>query len=126
MNSVRTSLLDASRWKAWEPVVWLLAFASPCCVAQHALIINEIAIVALFALSLDLILGYTGIVSLGHAAFLGFGAYSAALFAKHVMPDPLVGLAVGIVAATALGAVCSFTIMRGTDLTRLMVTLGMA
>ena len=116
MNSVRTSLLESSRWKAWEPVVWLLAFASP----------NEIAIVALFALSLALILGYTGIVSLGHAAFLGFGAYSAALFAKHVMPDPLVGLAVGIVAATALGAVCSFTIMRGTDLTRLMVTLGMA
>ena len=126
MNSVRTSLLESSRWKAWEPVVWLLAFASPFVVAQHALIINEIAIVALFALSLDLILGYTGIVSLGHAAFLGFGAYSAALFAKHVMPDPLVGLAVGIVAATALGAVCSFTIMRGTDLTRLMVTLGMA
>jgi branched-chain amino acid transport system permease protein len=107
-------------------VLWLLAFASPFVVAQHALIINEIAIVALFALSLDLILGYTGIVSLGHAAFLGFGAYAAALFAKHVMPDPLVGLAVGIVAATALGAVCSFTIMRGTDLTRLMVTLGMA
>ena len=126
MNSVRTSLLEASRWKAWEPVVWLLVFASPFVVAQHALIINEIAIVALFALSLDLILGYTGIVSLGHAAFLGFGAYSAALFAKHVMPDPLVGLAVGIMAATALGAVCSFTIMRGTDLTRLMVTLGMA
>ena len=126
MNSVRTSLLESSRWKAWEPVVWLLVFASPFVVAQHALIINEIAIVALFALSLDLILGYTGIVSLGHAAFLGFGAYSAALFAKHVMPDPLVGLAVGIVAATALGAVCSFTIMRGTDLTRLMVTLGMA
>jgi branched-chain amino acid transport system permease protein len=70
MNSVRTSLLEASRWKAWEPVVWLLAFASPFVVAQHALIINEIAIVALFALSLDLILGYTGIVSLGHAAFL--------------------------------------------------------
>jgi hypothetical protein len=116
----------ASRWKAWETVLWLLAFASPFVVAQHALIINEIAIVALFALSLDLILGYTGIVSLGHAAFLGFGAYAAALFAKHVMPDPLVGLAVGIVAATALGAVCSFTIMRGTDLTRLMVTLGMA
>jgi len=43
-----------------------------------------------------------------------------------VMPDPLVGLAVGIAAATALGAACSFTIMRGTDLTRLMVTLGMA
>ena len=51
--------------------------------------LNEIAILALFALSLDLILGYAGIVSLGHAAFFGVGAYAAALFAKHVMPDPL-------------------------------------
>ena len=67
-----------------------------------------------------------GIVSLGHAAFLGFGAYSAALFAKHVMPDPLVGLAVGTLAATLLGALCSLTVMRGSDLTRPMVTLGMA
>jgi branched-chain amino acid transport system permease protein len=94
--------------------------------SQHALIINEIAIVALFAVSLDLVLGYTGIVSLGHAAFLGFGAYSAALFAKHIHPDPLIGLCVGMVAATLLGAVCSLSIMRGSDLTRLMVTLGTA
>lgn len=122
----RKSLLDSSRWKLWEPVVWLLAFVAPFVLSRHALIVNEIAIVALFALSLDLILGFTGIVSLGHAAFLGFGAYAAALFAKLVMPDPLVGLVVGMTAATALGAICSLTIMRGTDLTRLMVTLGMA
>jgi branched-chain amino acid transport system permease protein len=121
-----TPLLADSRFKLWEVVLWLLAFASPWVLGKHALIINEIAIVALFAVSLDLILGYTGIVSLGHAAFLGFGAYTAALFAKHVMPDPLIGLAVGMAAATALGAVCSLTIMRGSDLTRLMVTLGMA
>jgi branched-chain amino acid transport system permease protein len=121
-----TPLLADGRFKPWEAVLWLLAFASPWVLGKHALIINEIAIVALFAVSLDLILGYTGIVSLGHAAFLGFGAYTAALFAKHVMPDPLVGLAVGIAAATVLGAVCSLTIMRGSDLTRLMVTLGMA
>lgn len=126
MGRIRTSLLERSRWKAWEPVVWLLAFAAPWLVSKHALIVNEVAIMALFALSLDLILGYTGIVSLGHAAFLGFGAYAAALFAKHVMPDPLVGLLVGTAAATALGAVCSLTIMRGSDLTRLMVTLGVA
>jgi branched-chain amino acid transport system permease protein len=119
-------LLESSRWRRWEPVVWVLAFAAPWLLSRHALIVNEIAIVALFALSLDLILGYCGIVSLGHAAFLGFGAYSAALFAKHVMPDPLVGLLVGMGAATALGAVCSLTVMRGSDLTRLMVTLGMA
>ncbi|MDR7376822.1 branched-chain amino acid transport system permease protein [Rhodoferax ferrireducens] len=117
-------LLKGGRWKPWEYALWLLALASPWLLASHALIINEIAIVALFALSLDLILGYTGIVSLGHAAFFGMGAYSAALFAKFVMPDPLVGLAVGIATATLLGALCSATILRGTDLTRLMVTLG--
>jgi branched-chain amino acid transport system permease protein len=120
------SLLRAARWQPLELVFWALAFASPWVLTQHALIINEIAIVALFAVSLDLVLGYTGIVSLGHAAFLGFGAYSAALFAKHIHPDPLLGLAVGMAAATLLGAVCSLSIMRGSDLTRLMVTLGTA
>ena len=125
MNA-QASLLQAARWQPLELVFWVLAFASPWVLAQHALIINEIAIVALFAVSLDLVLGYTGIVSLGHAAFLGFGAYSAALFAKHIHPDPLLGLAVGMAAATMLGAVCSLSIMRGSDLTRLMVTLGTA
>ena len=117
-------LLQASRWKPWEPVLWLLALAAPLVLPSHALIVNEIAIVALFAISLDLVLGYTGIVSLGHAAFFGMGGYSAALFAKHVMPDPLAGLAVGIATATLLGAICSLTVLRGSDLTRLMVTLG--
>jgi len=124
MADSQNLLLQAGRWKLWEYPLWALALASPLLLGSHALIINEIAIVALFALSLDLILGYTGIVSLGHAAFFGMGAYSAALFAKLVMPDPLLGLAVGISTATVLGAICSATILRGTDLTRLMVTLG--
>jgi branched-chain amino acid transport system permease protein len=124
MTNSQNLLLTGGRWKAWEFALWLLALASPWFLGSHALIINEIAIVALFALSLDLILGYSGIVSLGHAAFFGMGAYSAALFAKHVMPDPLVGLLVGIGVATVLGALCSATILRGSDLTRLMVTLG--
>jgi branched-chain amino acid transport system permease protein len=122
--SSRQSLLAVRRWRAWEPLLWLLAFAAPLLLPRHALIVNEIAIVALFAVSLDLVLGYTGIVSLGHAAFFGMGAYTAALFAKHVMPDPLVGLAVGIAAATVVGAIASVSIQRGSDLTRLMVTLG--
>jgi len=118
------ALLRARSMRPWEPVLWLIAFAAPLLLPRHSLIVNEIAIVALFAVSLDLVLGYTGIVSLGHAAFFGIGAYAAALFAKHVMPDPTVGLAVGIAAGAVLGAVCSFTVMRGSDLTRLMVTLG--
>jgi len=126
MSNTQNSLLRSSRWKPWEPVLWLAAFAAPVLMPSHASLINEIAIVALFAVSLDLVLGYTGIVSLGHAAFFGIGGYAAALFAKLVMPDPLLGLAVGIATATLLGALCSLTIQRGSDLTRLMVTLGVA
>ena len=124
MKDSLNPLLVSRRWKPWEAVLWVIALVSPLLLPSHALIINEIAIVALFAVSLDLILGYTGIVSLGHAAFFGMGAYTAALFAKLVMPDPTVGLLVAVVVATLLGAICSMTIIRGSDLTRLMVTLG--
>lgn len=120
------SLLSRRRWRPWEPLPWLAAFVVPVLLPGQAFIVNEIAIVALFAISLDLVLGFTGIVSLGHAAFFGMGAYSAALFAKHGMPDPLTGLAAGVATATLLGAVFSVTIQRGSDLTRLMVTLGAA
>jgi branched-chain amino acid transport system permease protein len=54
------------------------------------------------------------------------GAYSAALFAKHINPDPLLGLAMATAVTALLGAFCSLGILRGSDLTRLMVTLGVA
>ena len=123
---LQSELLKTSQWRWYEWLLWALAFAAPWVMPGHALIVNEVAIVALFALSLDLVLGYAGVVSLGHAAFLGFGAYAAALFAKHIMPDPFVGLLVGMLASTLLGGIFSLTILRGTDLTRLMVTLGLA
>ena len=119
-------LLAPSKWRPWELALWAAIWAVAALFAQHAALVNEIAILALFALSLDLILGYAGIVSLGHAAYFGTGAYGAALFAKHVMPDPLVGLAVGAGLGALLGLVTSPMIVRGTDLTRLMVTMGVA
>ncbi|RYF29760.1 MAG: branched-chain amino acid ABC transporter permease, partial [Comamonadaceae bacterium] len=122
----QAALLHTARWRPWEFAVWLAAFALPALVPSHSLLVNEIAIVALFAMSLDLILGYAGIVSLGHAAFFGFGAYAAALFAKLVMPDPTLGLVFATVLSALLGLVASVTILRGSDLTRLMVTLGTA
>ncbi|WP_426389367.1 branched-chain amino acid ABC transporter permease [Variovorax sp. R-27] len=122
----QSALLRKARWHPLEFVAWAVAFALPLVMPSHSLLVNEIAIVALFAMSLDLILGYTGIVSLGHAAFFGFGAYAAALFAKLVMPDPTVGLVIATVLSALLGLVASVTILRGSDLTRLMVTLGTA
>ena len=126
MSAAQTSLKQALRMRWWEPVLWIVLFATPLLLPAQAPIINETAIWALFALSLDLVLGYAGIVSLGHAAFFGFGAYAAALFARHVSPDPHLGLLVAIVASSLLGLAASLTILRGTDLTRLMVTLGLA
>jgi branched-chain amino acid transport system permease protein len=82
---------------------------------------------ALFALSLDLILGYAGIISLGHAAFFGAGAYMAGLIAKHeIITEPSLALVAAGLAAAALGFATSFLVLRGSDLTRLMVTLGVA
>jgi branched-chain amino acid transport system permease protein len=126
MNSAQAQLLRATRIRPWEPVLWIVAFAAPVLFPSYALIVNETAIVALFALSLDLILGFSGIVSLGHAAYFGLGAYSAALFCKYLSPDPHLGLLFAMGVAALLGAVASLTVLRGSDLTRLMVTLGVA
>jgi branched-chain amino acid transport system permease protein len=127
MNAtLQIALRQHARWRWWEFAFFALAIASWFVLPDKALLLNEVAILGLFAVSLDLVLGYAGIVSLGHAAFLGIGAYSAALFAKHVMPDPLVGMAVAIAISAVAGLVSSVLILRGSDLTRLMLTLGVA
>ena len=106
---------------------WIVAFAAIYLLPGRHLILTEIAWLGLFALSLDLILGYAGIISLGHAAFFGFGAYTAALLAKHeIINEPVLAMLVAGLAAMALGFVTSFLVLRGSDLTRLMVTLGVA
>ena len=106
---------------------WLLALACAFAFPSRYLIMTDIVRLALFALSLDLILGYAGIVSLGHAAFFGVGAYSAGLMALHgVIPQPVIALVVAGLAAAVLGFLTSFLVIRGADLTRLMVTLGIA
>lgn len=119
-------LARKSRWKPWEFRLWALALAAVAVFPSKLLLLNDIAILALFALSLDLLLGYAGIVSLGHAAFFGFGAYAAGIFAIHVSGDPVLGLVAAGLAAGLLGFVTSFLVLRGSDLTRLMITLGVA
>jgi branched-chain amino acid transport system permease protein len=123
----RASLASRARWSALEVAFWLAAAATIFLLPSKHLILTEIAILALFALSLDLVLGYAGIVSLGHAAFFGFGAYAAGLFAKHgIITEPVLALLAAGLAAAVLGFATSFLVLRGSDLTRLMVTLGVA
>jgi branched-chain amino acid transport system permease protein len=116
-----------ARWTPLEIAFWVAAFATIYFLPERHLILTEIVIWALFALSLDLILGFGGILSLGHAAFFGVGAYAAGLLAKHgIISEPVLALLVAGLAATLLGFVTSFLVLRGSDLTRLMVTLGVA
>jgi branched-chain amino acid transport system permease protein len=126
-NDVSTSAMASSRWRISEVVFWVLVLACPFLFPSRYLIMTDILRLALFTLSLDLILGYAGIVSLGHAAFFGVGAYSAGLLALHgIINEPVIALVYAGLAAMVLGFFTSFLVIRGVDLTRLMVTLGIA
>ncbi len=118
------ALQQRERWKPIEIGFWLalagVFFAFP----TSLVFATQILITGLFALSLDLILGYAGIVTLGHAAFFGVGAYVAGLLAKYGWQEPLTGLVVAGTAAALVGYLTSFIVLRGSDLTRLMITLG--
>jgi len=121
-----TVVRRCDRWRPAELVFWLLPVLGYFLFPDNLVLLTQIAITGLFCLSLDLILGYAGIVSLGHAAFFGVGAYAAGLLASHGWGEPLSGLLVAAVVSAALGFVTSLLVLRGADLTRLMVTLGVA
>ncbi len=115
------------RWHVAEIAFWILALACAFLFPSRYLIMTDIVRLGLFAMSIDLILGYAGILSLGHAAFFGVGAYSAGLMALHgIVSEPVLALIIAGLAAMLLGFVTSFLVIRGVDLTRLMVTLGIA
>jgi branched-chain amino acid transport system permease protein len=118
-------LAHQMRWRAIEAVFWLATLLPFILTPAYLVLGSQIAIAALFALSLDLILGYAGIVSLGHAAFFGTGAYTAGLIAKHGWGEPISGLLVGGIAAATVGYITSFLIVRVRHLALIMVTLGL-
>ncbi len=116
--------LPDGRWHPAEFGFWLLPVVTFFVLPDYLILGGQILITGLFALSLDLILGYAGIVSLGHAAFFGLGAYTAGLLAAHGWGEPISGLLAAAAMAGMAGWLCSFLVVRGGDLTRLMVTLG--
>src|SRR3984885_13994379 len=126
-DDVSRHLKRRARWSPFEIAFWVFAFASIWLFPGKHLILTETAILGLFALSLDLILGYAGILSLGQAAFFGLAGYCAGLLAKYgLITEPVIALFVSGIAAAALGFLTSFLVLRGSDLTRLMVTLGVS
>jgi branched-chain amino acid transport system permease protein len=115
--------LPRDRWSALEVAFWVAPVAWLTLLPGYRLLASQVFVTGLFALSLDLVLGYAGIVSLGHAAFFGLGAYTAGLLARHGWGEPLSGLAAGAAAAALAGWAVAWLVVRAQGLGRLMVTL---
>src|SRR5215475_15585456 len=110
-NDVGFHARQHARWRWAEFVFWIAALGCAFIFPSRYLIMTDVIRLGLFALSLDLILGYAGIVSLGHAAFFGVGAYGAGLLALHgIITEPLLALLVAGLAAMALGFATSFLV----------------
>ncbi len=114
-----------ARWRPVELAFWLATLLPFWLTPDYLVLASQIAITALFALSLDLILGYAGIVSLGHAAFFGLGAYTAGLIAKYGWGEPVTGLIAATLVAGIVGYAASLIVSRFRHLALIMITLGM-
>jgi branched-chain amino acid transport system permease protein len=124
VTSPRLYLQAQTRWRPIEIAFWLATLLPYLLFPNYLSLASQIAIAGMFALSLDLILGYAGIVSLGHAAFFGLGAYAAGLLSKHGWGEPLTGLAIAAIVAGIVGYATSFVICRFRHLALIMLTLG--
>lgn len=90
-----------------------------------ALLTRMISIM-LLVLALDLVTGYAGVATLGHAALFGAGAYAAGIAAsRYGFTDPFLMLAIGAAAGAASGLVCGAVILRGRGLTQLVLSIAM-
>lgn len=118
------ALTERHRIRAWEAFPWLLAIAFYFAFPRHLGFGTEVLVMILFAISLDLALGYAGIITLGHAAFFGAGAYTVGMLAFHgVWDEPITGLILAAAVAAVIGLASGLVLLRTTGLTLLMLTL---
>jgi len=109
-----------------EALPWAAAIAAFALFPSYLPLGAQILATILFALSADLVLGYAGIVTLGHAAFFGAGAYTAGILAAHGWGEPISGLIAAALVAALLGLISGLVVLRTTGLTLLMQTLVVA
>jgi branched-chain amino acid transport system permease protein len=114
-----------TRWRWIEMAFWISTPLPFLLFPSYLQLASQIAVTALFALSLDLILGYAGIVSLGHAAFFGLGAYAAGIISKYGWGEPISGLVIASALAGLVGYGASVVIAGLRHLALIMITLGM-
>ena len=123
-TTVPLALLTRHRWRWWEALPWLLALAFYFVFPSHLGFGTELLIMVLFAISLDMALGYAGIITLGHAAFFGAGAYTVGMLAFHgIWNEPITSLIAGATVAAVVGLLSGLVLLRTTGLTLLMLTL---
>ncbi|HTP97420.1 MAG TPA: branched-chain amino acid ABC transporter permease [Burkholderiales bacterium] len=124
-NAVGYGANPRIRWTEWLP--WVVALAGFFLLPEYLSLGARILTYILFALSLDLILGYGGIITLGHSAFFGFGAYVAGILAAKLgFTDPLLQIGAAAIAGGLLGVSTGAVILRTQGLTQLMLTLAIA
>jgi len=124
LASARRLFVRRAAWRWEEIAFWVLAAASYFLFSDHLVLITQAMITGLFVVSLDLMFGYAGIPSFGHAAFFGIGAYTAGILARDGWGDPLTGLVAAALIAGVAGAICSQLVARLHGIAVLMVTLG--
>jgi len=118
------ALAGRHRVRVWEPIPWVLALTFYFAFPKHLGFGTELLVTILFAISLDLVLGYAGIVTLGHAAFFGAGAYTVGMLAKQgIWNEPVTGLILAALVAAAVGLGSGLVLLRTHGLTLLMLTL---
>jgi branched-chain amino acid transport system permease protein len=110
----------------WHAVPWLLAIAFYFMASGYLSLGTSILVYILLTLSLDLALGYAGIITLGHAAFFGFGAYAAGLFAVHIYAEPVTGLIFATVVTAIFAMLTGMMILHTQGVTLLMLTLAIS
>jgi branched-chain amino acid transport system permease protein len=114
-------------WLVPAAVAVVLAFAPLVLEAYYQELVVKIMIYAIFALSLELLAGSTGLVSLGHAAFFGIGAYATALAApQYDAGSPLLLLALSMLAAAVYALLVGALSLRTREVYFIMVTLAFA
>ena len=122
--AARAAVAARHRWRAWEALPWLLALGAYFAFPDYLFLGTQVLILVLFALSLDLILGYAGIVTLGHAAYFGLGAYVAGMLSAHAgWHEPISGLLLAGALAAAFGWLSGLLLLRYHGLALLMLTL---